>query len=277
LKDKGSRVNTALRRALRIDAAEQASGGCIHNCFRVAIAGKTRFLKVNATVWSDAFAAEADGLEALRGAGMRVPEVFGQGIAGGEAYLLLEFLDLGRTGSFSALGRMLAQAHRKPGPRFGWARDNYIGATSQKNGWSEGWAEFWSERRMKPQLELARRNGFDLGEVKLEGLLEGHEPQPSLLHGDLWSGNVGFTAAGPVVFDPAVYYGDREADLAMTELFGGFPRAFYAAYDEVFPLDPGYEQRKHLYNLYHLLNHLNLFGGGYLGQVKASLSLLGFQ
>jgi fructosamine-3-kinase len=96
-----------------------------------------------------------------------------------------------------------------------------------------------------------------------------------LLHGDLWSGNAGFTGEGPVVFDPAVYYGDREADLAMTELFGGFPREFYDAYRKEWPVDDGYVRRKHLYNLYHLLNHLNLFGGGYLGQVKSTLRLLG--
>ena len=270
-------MNAALREGLRIESAQPATGGCIHRCYVILTDGKQRFLKTNSRDYSNVFAAEADGLEALRGAGMRVPEVFGQGIAGGEAYLLLEFLDLGSKGSFAALGRMLAEAHRKPGPRFGWARDNYIGATPQTNGWSDTWAGFWRERRMKPQLELARQNGFDLGEVKLDGMLEGREPQPSLLHGDLWSGNAGFTAQGPVVFDPAVYYGDREADLAMTELFGGFPREFYAAYNEVFPLDAGYEQRKHLYNLYHLLNHLNLFGGGYLGQVKATLRLLGFQ
>jgi protein-ribulosamine 3-kinase len=189
---------------------------------------------------------------------MRTPVVTGHGIAGGEAYLLLEFLDLERHGDFAALGRMLAEAHRKPRPRFGFTQDNYIGTTRQQNGWSENWAEFWRQRRMKPQLELAGKNGFDLGEVG-------------------WSGNVGFTADGPVVFDPAVYYGDREADVAMTELFGGFPREFYASYDEAFPLDPGYEKRKHLYNLYHLLNHLNLFGGGYLAQVKSTLSLLGLQ
>jgi fructosamine-3-kinase len=267
-------MNAALREGLRIKSAEPASGGCIHRCYRVLIDGKQRFLKMNSQDYSDAFAAEAEGLEALRGAGMRVPEVLGQDIAGGEAYLLLEFLDLGSKGSFAELGRMLASVHQNRGPRFGWARDNYLGTTPQRNGWSDNWAEFWRERRMKPQLELARRNGFDLGEVKLDGLLDGHEPQPSLLHGDLWSGNVGFTSDGPVVFDPAVYYGDREADLAMTELFGGFPREFYAAYSEVFPLDAGYEKRKHLYNLYHLLNHLNLFGRGYLPQVKATLAKL---
>jgi protein-ribulosamine 3-kinase len=169
---------------------------------------------------------------------------------------------------------MLANAHRKPGPRFGWAHDNYIGATPQQNGWCDDWAEFWYERRLKPQLDMARASGFALPDVP-SSLLKGHQPQPTLLHGDLWSGNAGFTAQGPVVFDPAVYYGDREADLAMTELFGGFPKAFYRAYDEAFPLAEGYERRKHLYNLYHLLNHLNLFGSGYLGQVKSSLRLLG--
>jgi len=258
--------------SLRIESSEPMPGGCIHRCYRVVIAGARRFLKVNTVQYADAFAAEADGLEALRDAGLRAPEPLAHGVAGDEAYLLLEFLELGDRGDFAALGRMLANAHRKPGPRFGWHRNNYIGSTPQQNGWCDDWAEFWLTRRMRPQLELARRNGFDL-EVKID--LGNHRPLPSLLHGDLWSGNAGFTAQGPVVFDPAVYYGDREADLAMTELFGGFPREFYAAYNEVFPLPAGYEKRKHLYNLYHLLNHLNLFGVGYLGQLKANLGLLG--
>ena len=265
-------MHAALRKQLGIGAAEPVSGGCIHRCYRVSIAGAERFLKVNSGAHKDAFASEAEGLVALRNAGLRTPEPLAHGVAGDEAYLLLEFLELRDRGDFAALGRMLANAHRKPGPRFGWHRNNYIGSTPQQNGWCDDWAEFWLTRRMRPQLELARRNGFDL-EVKID--LGNHRPQPSLLHGDLWSGNAGFTAQGPVVFDPAVYYGDREADLAMTELFGGFPREFYKAYDEVFPLPAGYEKRKHLYNLYHLLNHLNLFGGGYLSQVKSTLGLLG--
>jgi fructosamine-3-kinase len=168
---------------------------------------------------------------------------------------------------------MLAAAHRSTGPRFGWQRDNYIGSTPQRNGWCDTWAQFWIERRMRPQLELAKRNGFDLPFPE-SSVLEHHKPAPSLLHGDLWSGNAGFTPEGPAVFDPAVYYGDREADLAMTELFGGFPREFYRAYNEAWPLEAGYQRRKHLYNLYHLLNHLNLFGGGYLAQVTGTLRLL---
>jgi len=230
-------------------------------------------MKVNSARFADAFAAEADGLQALRSAGCAAPEPLSHGVAGGRAYLLLECLELRAGGDFAALGRMLANVHRNRGPRFGWPRDNYIGTTPQANGWHDNWAQFWLERRMRPQIEAAKRNGFDIDLPPLKAL-EGHDVKPSLLHGDLWSGNAGFTAEGPVLFDPAVYYGDREADLAMTELFGGFPREFYESYNSVWPLEAGYERRKPLYNLYHLLNHLNLFGSGYLGQAKATLRLL---
>ena len=250
-------------------------GGCIHDCYEVTVKGERRFLKSNDARFEDAFAAEADGLSALRRAGIRAPEPLAHGIAGEHAYLLLEFLPLTRNGDFAALGAMLAGAHRRHGARFGWQRENYIGTTPQANGWCEDWGEFWRERRLRPQLELARKNGFDLKTESLDFVLKGHRPQPSLLHGDLWRGNAAFLAGGePVLFDPAVYYGDREADLAMTELFGGFGREFYAAYNEAFPLPGGYEIRKHLYNLYHLLNHLNLFGSAYLAQVNSTLGLL---
>jgi fructosamine-3-kinase len=204
---------------------------------------------------------------------MRAPLPLKCGVAGGRAYLLMEFLELGASADFAALGRMLAESHKGAGPRFGWQRDNYIGSTRQANGWMDDWGRFWLERRLRPQVEAARAAGFEVEMPSLE-ILERHAPQPSLLHGDLWSGNVGFTPGGPAVFDPAVYYGDREADLAMTELFGGFPPEFYDAYRKTLPLADGYERRKHLYNLYHLLNHLNLFGAGYLGQVKSTLLLL---
>jgi protein-ribulosamine 3-kinase len=224
------------------------------------------FLKQAAADRADAFAAEADGLDALR-ARIRVPRVMDRGVKDGKAFILLEQLDLRRTGDWGAMGRMLAALHRQTGPRFGWHRDNYIGLSPQQNGWCDNWSEFWRERRLRPQAERAGVR-IDLDRIEL------HQPQPSLLHGDLWSGNAGFTAEGPVVYDPAVYYGDREADLAMTELFGGFPRAFYDGYNEAFPLPEGYERRKHVYNLYHLLNHLNIFGASYLPQVKATLGLL---
>ena len=231
------------------------------------------FRKEAAAERAEAFAAEADGLEALR-PHVRVPQVLDRGVENGKAFILLEQLDLERGGDYTALGRMLAVLHRQTGPRFGWARDNYIGLSPQQNGWCDDWVEFWRERRLRPQFEWAQRKGFDVQMIDPARILKDHKPDPSLLHGDLWSGNAGFIAQGPVIFDPAVYFGDRETDLAMTELFGGFPREFYRAYHEAFPLDAGYEKRKHLYNLYHLLNHLNIFGGGYLAQVKATLRQL---
>jgi len=266
-------MNEEFRKQLGIEESSRVTGGCIHECYRVLIEKKPFFLKCNTASFENAFAAEADGLAGLRRAGYRAPEPRSVDVAANRAYLLMEFLDLKGRVDFPALGRMLAQAHRKSGPRYGWSRDNYIGTTPQSNTWSDDWSAFWFEQRMKPQLELAGRKGFKLG-TPSPALLQGHHPQPSLLHGDLWSGNVSFTPQGPVVFDPAVYYGDREADLAMTELFGGFPRGFYSSYEEIYPLDAGYARRKHLYNLYHLLNHLNLFGRSYLGQVEETLGLL---
>jgi fructosamine-3-kinase len=247
---------------------QPVGGGCIHRCYRVA----EGFLKVNAAPMADALAAEADGLRALRAAGCRAPQPIEHGVEGGEAYLLMEWLELRSRGDFAALGRMLAGLHASTAAEFGWARDNYIGSTPQRNAPSRSWRSFWREQRIEPQLELARRNGHRIDIGRVCDLLATHEPRPSLVHGDLWSGNAAFQPDGsPVLFDPAVYYGDREVDLAMTELFGGFPPAFYAAYG---PMPAGYEVRKHLYNLYHLLNHLNLFGGGYLAQVNATLRLL---
>ena len=272
----------ALGRSVRLESAAAAPGGCINDCYLVG-AGKARiFVKLNAPRFADAFAAEVDALSALRAAGMRAPEPLAHGTAAGRAFLALEALDLGGDEDFAALGRALARLHGVRGDRFGWTRDNYIGTSAQRNAQSADWAAFWRERRLAPQLRLALANGH--AEIRkpmerlcdaLPGLLAGHSPSASLLHGDLWRGNIGFLAGGaPVVFDPALYRGDREADLAMTELFGGFPPAFYAAYEEAWPLDDGYGTRMRLYNLYHLLNHLNLFGRGYLAQVLATLGLL---
>ena len=213
------------------------------------------------------YAAEFEGLQALRAAGVRAPEPYRHGAS----FIEMERLDLSGPADWPAMGRMLASLHRHTAPRFGWATDNWIGLSPQQNGWRDDWASFFYEKRLAPQAARAR---LKIDSFKARELLEGHRPQASLLHGDLWSGNAGFTPDGPVIFDPAVYYGDREADLAMTELFGGFSPQFYAAYTAAFPLDAGYERRKHLYNLYHLLNHLNLFGSGYRAQVQATLGLL---
>jgi fructosamine-3-kinase len=267
------RLDAELLKKLDISAAEKLPGGGVLECYWVMAGEQPRFLKAGPAKYAELLDSEADGLRALRGAGVRAPEAFASGSAGRQAYLLLENLELETTGDFAALGRMLAQLHRATGPRFGWERDNFIGPTPQANRWSDDWASFFLQQRIIPQVELAKKNGFPV-EMPSLSLLENHKPRPSLLHGDLWSGNAGFSNGQPVIFDPSVYYGDREADLAMTELFGGFPRDFYAAYDEAFPLEKGYADRKPLYNLYHLLNHLNIFGGGYLAQVKATLGLL---
>ncbi len=277
-----SAVARALQREASLETVEAAAGGCIHSSYLIVAGATPLFVKLNAASFADAFAAEADGLAALRGAGLRAPEALAHGIAEGYAFLVMEQLQLGGRKDYATLGIALAAMHRSSaqrasaaGAHFGWTRDNYIGTTLQANGASSDWAAFWRERRLAPQLALAEKNGWggalrkDMEQLleRLPVLFRDHEPAPSLLHGDLWSGNAGFLADGaPVVFDPAVYRGDREADLAMTELFGGFPRGFYEAYREAWPLGDGYTMRKDLYNLYHVLNHLNLFGGGYLAQ-----------
>ena len=235
------------------------------------------FVKTAHARYAPLLDAEAQGLAALRATRtVRVPEV----IAAGDGWLLLEWLDRRPLDGRSAgrLGAALAALHAAPaGERHGWARDNFIGGTPQCNAWRSRWVDFWRECRLAPQLELAARNGHGGGLQRdgarllsgLDALLRGHEPKPALLHGDLWGGNAGALPDGtPVVFDPAVYIGDRESDLAMTALFGGFGREFAAAYRTVCPIDDGFETRRDLYNLYHLLNHLNLFGRAYLGPCR---------
>jgi fructosamine-3-kinase len=237
-----------------------------------------KFFKRGPPGFAPMYAAEAEGLAALRAAGVRAPEPYAHGVHGGEAFIEMERLELGAPADWPALARMLAGLHRNIGRQFGWENDNWIGLAPQKNGWSGDWGEFWRKARLEPQLEMARSNGLslDCGPLlrQLPVLFGDHRPQASLLHGDLWSGNIGFTREGPVMFDPAVYYGDREADLAMTEQFGGFSREFYAAYQEAWPLDPGYSMRKDLYNLYHVLNHANLFGGSYAPQAARMIARL---
>ena len=179
----------------------------------------------------------------------------------------------------------MAELHRTKGERFGYESDNYIGATPQPNEWSNSWVEFFRERRLGFQVRLLEERGYATPELlekatalmgKLDALIGRHPVEPSLLHGDLWSGNYMSDADGmPVLIDPAVYYGDREADLAMTELFGRFDAKFYAAYKKSHPLAAGYDQRRDIYNLYHLLNHLNLFGLSYMPGVMEILRRLG--
>jgi fructosamine-3-kinase len=224
--------------------------------------------------------AEAEGLRALATCGaIVVPEVLEQGTRDGKAFLATSWLDFGDAPRGEAMGRALARLHRAAqGTRYGWERDNFIGRTPQVNGWDDDWAVFFRERRLRPQFELAARYGLRDTDALLDAvprLLRGHKPPPSLLHGDLWSGNAAMLASGePAIFDPAVYYGDREADIAMTHLFGGFDASFYRGYEDEWPLSDGHEVRRDLYNLYHIVNHLNLFGGSYRAQAQATIARL---
>lgn len=255
-----------------------AHGGDISAAHVLGDGTRRFFLKVQPADRLDMFEAEAAGLAELEATGaVCVPRAVCHGTAAHRAWLVLEALPLGGRGDAAELGRRLAQQHRVTAAQFGWQRDNWIGSTPQPNAWMEDWIAFWRERRLGFQLRLAERNGFG-GNLqrdgaalmdRLDGFFVGYRPVPSLLHGDLWGGNHGYLEDGtPVIFDPAVYYGDRECDLAMTELFGGFAQAFHSAYREASPLDPGYATRRTLYNLYHVLNHANMFGGGYAGQAQ---------
>jgi len=275
-------VMDATRADWTLLATEPVSGGCIHTALRLEgedAGGKTKhFAKLAPIERAPMLAAEAEGLAAIRAAGaVRAPSVIAQGDDGEMGWLILEWLELeglaARSGA--TLGAALAAQHRIPQAKFGWEKDNFIGATPQANGWSEGWLDFWRDKRIHAQLRLAMKNRYptkmiDRGERLLadcEAFFRTHEPVPSLLHGDLWGGNASALSDGtPVVFDPAVYCGDREADLAMTELFGGFPKDFHSAYRNAWPLDDGYTVRRDFYNLYHVLNHANLFSGGYVEQ-----------
>ena len=253
-------------------------------------AGTTRcFVKSAVLQYAPLLDAEVDGLAALRATNtLRTPAVLAHGSEGALAWLALEWLPLAPArDAGAALGRSLAALHKAApragadGGRYGWHVDNYIGGTPQANGWCASWTAFFRDRRLRPQLARAAANGQDgivrSGErlvAALDTLLGGHEPVPSLLHGDLWSGNAGAVEGEGVVFDPAVYVGDREADVAMTELFGGFGREFQMAYRDAFPLDARYPLRRDLYNVIHLLNHLNLFGDAWVVRCEQAIGRL---
>jgi len=254
-------------------------GGDISAAWRLETSAGDVFAKTGPASSFAMFSAEAEGLETLAGPGaIRVPRVVACGVSGDTAFVALEWLSLGRPtrAAEARLGEGLAALHRSTADRFGWHRDNTIGLTPQHNDRSDDWVGFYRDRRLGFQLRLAANNGFS-GQLQEDGarlmkrlpiFFESYSPEASLLHGDLWGGNWACCEGEPVVFDPAVYYGDRETDLAMTRLFGGFGRAFYDAYESAWPLAPGHRERNDLYQLYHVLNHLNLFGSGYLGRAQ---------
>lgn len=279
-------IGAQLGGACAPEPQEAVSGGSISRCYRWRCGDTPLFVKVADHRGAAGLLAESAGLVLLGEANaVRIPRVLARGTAGRSAFLALEWIESRPAGRIAEhrLGEQLAAQHQVTAAQFGLADDNFIGRTRQPNGWVADWAEFFRERRLRHQLALAVQNGF--GELletpgarlleSVDRLLAGHRPQASLLHGDLWAGNrLADEREAPVIFDPAVYYGDREADLAMTRLFGGFGRAFYDAYRDAAPLPAGHAVRAELYNLYHVLNHANLFGGGYARQARASIDRL---
>lgn len=270
--------------------ARRVSGGDISDAWRLETSNKTFFVKTGPLSGLTLFESEADGLNELASANaVRVPKVLACGTAAQDAFIALEWLDFAPPSAQAErqLGEQLAKLHQHTSAQHGWHRDNTIGYTPQENPWTDDWVGFFCEHRLRYQLQLAKAKGYG-GELQsfgaelaqsLPGLFENYSPPPSLLHGDLWGGNWATVDGGPIIFDPAVYYGDRETDIAMTDLFGGFGPAFYAAYESAWPLDDGHQRRRPLYQLYHVLNHLNLFGRGYLnkaeGMTKSLLRSIG--
>lgn len=274
-------IATATGQPFVIEDKTEIGGGCINRGLRLSDNKRALFVKLNASKFADMFEAEALGLQTIAESNtLMVPVPICFGVFEKNAYIVMQYLELTGRADDVALGRGLAAMHQVYSKTFGWSRDNTIGSTPQHNRVSENWCHFWAEHRLGFQLELAAINGYGgklqlLGEQLLSAfpaLFESYQPQASMLHGDLWGGNYGGLADGsPVIFDPAFYYGDRETDLAMTTLFGGFSADFYAAYDEVLPLEKGYAIRKQFYNIYHVINHLNLFGGGYQAQAVSMM------
>lgn len=279
-------ITTATHQSFEPRKITPVGGGCINQAFCVGDDERRFFVKMNHADGLPMFTAEAAGLQEInRSNTLRVPQPVCWKHNGQNAWLVLEYIELNHRNSNGAeeLGARLAAMHHVTASQFGWSRDNTIGSTPQINTLSSDWISFWRTNRLGYQLNLAKTNGYHgklqkFGEQLLEEFdqfFSNYSPIPALLHGDLWNGNFAYDQSGqPVLFDPAVYYGDREADLAMTELFGGFPGQFYSAYRHVYPLDSGYNIRKVFYNLYHILNHLNLFGGGYRHQAEQMMNYL---
>jgi len=278
--DFSQHLSEQLDTSIEIISAHSVTGGDIHQAYQLHTKQGNLFIKINQAGLLPLFETESHNLHAIHQSNTaRCPKPKGVGVyQNNQAWLLMENLQLTHNGNDYQRGRDIAfmhhQIHTASQP-FGWFEDNYIGHTLQKNQWHFNWVDFYGNQRLKPQLELAQLRGadnslFDFGHQLIEALpywFTDYNPKASLLHGDLWSGNSAFALdnqqSEAVIFDPASYYGDRETDIAMTELFGGFSPDFYNGYQSVFPLDSGYAKRKPLYNLYHVINHFNLFGGAY--------------
>ncbi|MDG2169145.1 MAG: fructosamine kinase family protein [Opitutales bacterium] len=277
------KLSDQLNKPIEYRPHRSVSSGCINNANALETSDGNFFVKANQPERLPMFAAESQGLEAIRASDtVRCPEVHFHDLIDDQAVLVMEFIPMqsAQPESMHQLGSQLAAMHRTEKEYFGWSIDNNIGLTSQKNNRESDWITFFRKHRLEFQMNLCERKGLRIPgkETLLKHLgkfFNDYTPHPSLLHGDLWGGNVGFDEdCHPVLFDPGCYYGDREADLAFTEMFGGFSGEFYKAYEASYPIHKGYSHRKRLYNLYHELNHFYLFGGGYGSQAKETVQFL---
>ncbi|CZF86626.1 fructosamine kinase family protein [Grimontia marina] len=276
-------LSLALGQQFVVEEKTPIDGGDINECYAIASGNMRFFVKVNSRDNLPIFEAEAEGLRHLANSGeISIPQVIYIGIIKEKSVLVLDYIPMKQLDEESAylLGKELACLHQWGEQlEYGFDIDNFIGTTEQRNSWHRKWANFFADHRIGFQLQLAEEKGMSFGDVEaiveaVKERLNGHQPKASLVHGDLWKGNASSTMNGSIVYDPACYWGDREVDLAMTYLFGGFPEEFYNGYEEVWPLDEGFEDRKDLYNLYHMLNHCLLFGGPYLAETEALINKL---
>ncbi|OEE65701.1 hypothetical protein A1OO_07785 [Enterovibrio norvegicus FF-33] len=277
-------LSLALGQQFEVEEKMPIDGGDINECYAISSGEIRFFVKINSRENLPIYEAEAEGLRHLaNSAEVSVPQVIYMGVIKEKAVLVLDYLPMKPLDDESAylLGKDMALLHQWGEQlEYGFDIDNFIGTTEQRNSWHRKWANFFADHRIGWQLKLAEERGMSFGDVEtiveaVKDRLVGHQPKASLLHGDLWKGNASATINGPVVFDPACYWGDREVDVATTQLFGGFPQDFYRGYNEVFPLDEGFEQRKDIYNLYHMINHCLMFGGHYLEETEALINKLG--
>ena len=282
-----SKLSEIFSQNISIKSAHQSSGGSINQSQTLLLSNNEKvFLKSNTCAPEGFFDCEAKGLSLLEKAntGLKIPKVLAFNSSPNPQFIILEYLEEAPASReyIQRFGRFLATLHQNTNKKFGLDHNNYIGSTVQKNTLEQNGTHFFTEHRIRFQQILARNTGklpkkldLQLDQLcdKLDSILNLDSESPALIHGDLWSGNH-FPTQGdvPSIFDPAVYYGPREADLAMMELFGSMPQTFYSAYSEIYPLEPGFQERRKIYNLYHLLNHLNLFGDSYLGSVEKTVN-----
>lgn len=258
---------------------EKVSGGDISDCYMISDGEQRYFVKVNTRDFLAKFEIEGENLRSLRETStVQVPELVMIGTSKNHAFIVLNYLPTkpldNATNSYE-FGVQLAKLHQWGEQKeYGFDADNYIGSTLQPNPWDKKWGRFFAEQRIGWQLQLLREKGIELFNISelvdvVQSRLANHSPRPSLLHGDLWHGNVANSVFGPICYDPACYWGDRECDIAMTELFEGFQPEFYQGYESILPLSLDYVERKNIYNFYHVLNHYNQFGGHYLVEAES--------